>query len=215
MTDGHPLRILARNDEGYRNLSRLVSIQAQGQPRLPWEALQAYHAGLYLLCGGRRGRLWHDLVAGDDRILWTLARLQSLADREDHFVVEVQQDDSGSAATYHTLRALLRLVEHAGVRAIATHDVQVLRPADASRHRLVTAIDHQLNFWAEDVRLPPWRAREPSRFALPTAATWHQRWHGLEHLVAGSAAVLGDCQVELLGRRRFPGATLPASRDLR
>src|SRR5919202_626610 len=209
MADGHPLRILARNEEGYRNLCRLVSTQASGLVRLPWETLQVYNRGLYLLCGGRHGRLWHDLLAGDERILWTLARLQALADREDHFVLEVQQDEADGLLERRTLQSLLKLVEHAGVRAIATHDIRVLRPTDASRHRLVTAIDHQLSFWAEDARLPVWRAHEPSRYALPTAAAWHRRWAGHEQLLEASTAVLKDCNVELLGRRRFPGASLP------
>ena len=81
MADGHPLRLLARTEEGYRNLARLVSTQASGLRRLPWETLQTYNRGLYLLCGGRRGRLWHDLLAGDARILWTLVKLQALSDR--------------------------------------------------------------------------------------------------------------------------------------
>src|SRR5919202_1730273 len=211
LADGHPLRLLARNEEGYRNLCRLVSAQAGGLTRLPWETLQASNRGLYLLCGGRQGRLWHDLLAGDDRILWTLAKLQALADREDHFVVEVQQDATDGPHERHTLQTLLELVEQAGVRAIATQDVRVLHATDASRHRLVTAIDHQLSFWADDTRLPVWRAGEPSRSALPTAAAWHRRWAGREHLVAASATILKDCNVELLGRRRFPGASLPAA----
>src|SRR5919202_1863590 len=211
MADGHPLRLLARNEDGYRNLCRLVSAQASGLRRLPWETLQAYNRGLYLLCGGRQGRLWHDLIAGDARILWTLAKLQALAESEDHFVVEVQQDETDDPHERHTLQTLLELVEQADVRAIATQDVRVLRPTDASRHRLVTAIDHQLSFWADDARLPVWHAGEPSRSALPTAAAWHRRWAGREHLVAASATILKDCNVELLGRRRFPGASLPAA----
>src|SRR5919199_522170 len=170
MADGHPLRLLARTEEGYRNLARLVSTQASGLSRLPWETLQTYNRGLYLLCGGRRGRLWHDLLAGDERILWTLARPQPLPDRENHFSTEVQQDETDGLLERRTLQRLLALVEQAGERAIATHDIRVLRPTDASRHRLVSAIDHQLSFWAEDARLPVWRAREPSRYALPTAA---------------------------------------------
>src|SRR5919199_3741892 len=170
MADGHPLRMLARTEGGYRNLARLVSTQASGLSRLPWETFQTYNRGLYLLCGGRRGRLWHDLLAGDERILWTLARPQPLPDRENHFSTEVQQDETDGLLERRTLQRLLELVEHAGVRTITTQDVRVLRPTDASRHRLVSAIDHQLSFWAEDARLPVWRAREPSRYALPTAA---------------------------------------------
>ena len=212
LEDGYPLRLLARTETGYRNLCRLVSLQAQGQARLPWQAVHDHRAGLYLLCGGRQGRLWQALASGHERVLWLLARLQALAEREDRFVVEAQQYDTDGDEEHQTLRELLELAEQASVRMIATHDVQVLQPTEASKHRLVSAIEHQLTFWSEDERLPPWRARQPSRYALPSPTEWYRRWEGLEHLVEGSAAVLRDCQVELLGRRRFPGATLPATR---
>ena len=208
--DGYPLRLLARDETGYRNLCRLIAMQNR-QPRLPWEMVQTHHHGLYLLCGGRRGRLWHDVAAEDDRVLWTLAKLQALAEREEHFVVEVQQYDTDGRSEHLALRRLLDLIEHAGARAIATHDVHVLQPEEGSKHRLVSAIEYQSTFWADDDRLPPWRARQPSRYRLPTPREWYRKWEGLEHLVAGSAAVLQDCQVGLLGRKRFPGASLPAS----
>ena len=213
LEDGYPLRLLARTDTGYRNLCRLVSLQAAGQTRLPWDALHTYRHGLYLLCGGRGGRLWQAVAAGDDaRVLWLLGRLQSLAERDDHFIVEAQQDDRDATDEHLALRRLLELAGQTGARCIATHDVQVLNGGDGSKHRLVSAIDCQASFWADDERLPPWRAREPSRFRLPEPDAWRRRWEGLEHLVAGSAVVLRDCQVELLGRKRFPGTSLPAAR---
>jgi DNA polymerase III alpha subunit len=212
LDDGHRLRVLARNDAGYCNLCRLVSLQAGGQARLAWQTIHDHRAGLYLLCGGRQGRLWQAVKANDERVLWLLARLQSLAEHEDAFVIEAQHYWTDGDAEHRTLRALLNLTERSGVRAIATHVVQVLQPAEGSKHRLVAAIDHQLSFWSEDERLPAWRSREPSRYCLPEPQSWHQRWEGFEHLVAGSAAVLNDCQVELLGRRRFPGASLPPAR---
>lgn len=207
LDDGYPLRVLARNELGYRNLCRLIYLQANRGARLSYQTIQDHRAGLYVLAGGRRGRLWQALAASDERVVWLLARLQALADHEDHFVVEVQQDERGDE--HALLRSLLDLVERSGVRAIATHDVHVLDPTDAPKHRLLSAIDHQLSFWADDARLPFWRER--SRAALPAPQTWQRRWDGLEHLVAGASAVLMDCQVELLGRRRFPGAHLPTT----
>src|SRR3712207_6272742 len=55
--------------------------------------------------------------------------------------------------------------------------------------------------------------RRPPRSTLfPYTTLFRSRWEGLEHLVAGGAALLQECQVELLGRRRFPGASLPPAR---
>jgi len=85
MQDGYVLRALARDDVGYGNVCRLISAQATGAA-LPYDTVRAHHAGLYLLCGGRQGHLWHLVQQGDGRALWALARLQALADRSDHFL---------------------------------------------------------------------------------------------------------------------------------
>src|SRR5688500_8582989 len=50
LDDGYPLRLLARNETGYRSLCRLVSLQASGQARLPWQTLHDHRSGLYILC---------------------------------------------------------------------------------------------------------------------------------------------------------------------
>src|SRR3712207_180316 len=39
LDDGYPLRLLARDETGYRNLCRLIAMQNR-QRRLPWEMVQ-------------------------------------------------------------------------------------------------------------------------------------------------------------------------------
>lgn len=212
MEDDVPIRILARTDEGYRNLCRLVSAQNGGQPRLAWDLLRAHKQGLYLLCGGRRGRVWQAVASGDSRALLLLSRMQALAERDDRFLLECQQYHDDTVADGETLRQLLELASRAGVRCIATHDVQVLNNGDGRTHRLLRAIDQRANFWSNELGVPAWSKAAPSRYALPTPQAWFKQWDGLAHLVAGSSAVLKDCDVELLGRRRFPGASLTPER---
>ncbi len=79
MEDGLPLRVLARTDAGYRNLTRLISAQASGQTQLSWDLVRDQRHGLYLLCGGRRSRIWQAVDRRDAHMLKLLARLQSLA----------------------------------------------------------------------------------------------------------------------------------------
>lgn len=208
MEDGLPLRILARNTQGYRSLCHLVSA-AQRAP-VSWELLRDHRHGLYLLCGGRRSRVWQALMIGRSDALTLLGRLQALGERDDRVLIECQQYDDDSPQDGERLRQLLALAERAGARVIATQDVRVLRADEARTHRLLQAVAHQSSFFADDDRLPPWQPGVPSRYALPSPPVWYQRWDGLDHLVAGSAAVLKDCQVEILGPRRFPGASLPA-----
>ena len=146
MEDGYPLRLLARNEDGYRNLCRLVSWQAQNRSRLAWDTIKIHNKGLYLLCGGRRSRLWQLILDGDKKLLWHLARLQALGEKDDRFVVEMQQYPTDAASDHTTFRKLLKLTQQAGVRTIARHDVQMLDAADAPKHRMLHAINQQLPF---------------------------------------------------------------------
>ncbi|MDP9313136.1 MAG: OB-fold nucleic acid binding domain-containing protein, partial [Chloroflexota bacterium] len=182
-----------------------------GQARLSWDLVRDHRHGLYLLCGGRRSRIWQAVARRDAHMLKLLARLQSLAERPEYFLVECQQYADDTVADGETLRQLLELAERSGARCIATQDVYVLPQEDGRTHRLLRAIGQQTTFAADSPDLPAWLRGQPSRYALPDAKTWHQRWDGLAHLVAGSTVVLRDCQVELLGKRRFPGATLPVT----
>jgi DNA polymerase III alpha subunit len=211
LEDGLPLRLLARTEIGYKNLCRLISMQASGTTRIAWDVLRDHHTGLYLLCGGRRGRVWSAVAQADRRVYALLGFLQSLAERPDAFVLECQQYRDDTVADGETLRQMLETAERAGVRCIATHDVYVLPHEDGRKHRLLQAIGQQTTFASTDPQLPAWQRGQPSRYALPEPSAWHQQWDGLAHLVAGSSVVLRDCDVELLGKRRFPGASLPAT----
>jgi DNA polymerase-3 subunit alpha len=211
MVDGYVLRLLARNEEGYQSLCRLLSWQASTGAPLPYDAIRQHQDGLYILCGGRKGHLWHLVRRQHQRTLWALARLQALADRDDRFVVECHQYATDSAEEQVALEQLLDLTQQAGVRCVATCDVRVLDPSEGRTLRLLAAIRRRATFWAHDTELPAWRKGQPSPHALPVPAQWYRTWNGLEHLIEGSAAVLRDCQVDLLAKRRFPGAALPST----
>jgi error-prone DNA polymerase len=151
------------------------------------------------------------VAAGDPGALALIGRFQALGERDDRVLIECQQYPDDHPQDGETLRHVLELAQRSGSRCIATHDVRVLHPDEARIHRLLQAIAHQSSFFADDDRLPPWQQGLSSRYALPDPRTWHQRWDGLPHLIAGSASVLRECQVELLGPKRFPGTSLPPS----
>src|SRR3712207_3965580 len=86
----------------------------------------AHTQGLYLLCGGRRGRIWHTLLKDDERTVATMARLPALAERDDRFLVECQQYLDDTPAEQAALPRLLAAARRAGMRCLATHDVHVI-----------------------------------------------------------------------------------------
>src|SRR5690606_16033107 len=71
VADGQPSQItlLVQNNEGYRNLTRLISKaylegQVQGKPMLRREWITQHAAGLIALSGGRRGDVGQALLGG-------------------------------------------------------------------------------------------------------------------------------------------------------
>src|SRR5215207_6641595 len=68
LVDGRPMGLLARDDEGYHNLSGLVTRarvrSRRGRPGIPFAELAERSAGLHLLTGSAMGELASLLRAG-------------------------------------------------------------------------------------------------------------------------------------------------------
>ncbi|HEX6231487.1 MAG TPA: DNA polymerase III subunit alpha, partial [Actinomycetota bacterium] len=123
--------LLALDDRGYANLCRLITdahmTGERGEPSLAVEQVCAHAEGLVALLGpgsppgalAVRGRPSAALAALDP---WRQAFGERL-----HVAVQHRREE-GSVAE---VRALLRLAERAGVRAVATNPVRYLVPQDA------------------------------------------------------------------------------------
>lgn len=88
------LVLLCRNEQGYRNLSALVSRSFTegfyGKPRVDWELLTRYHEGIIALSACLAGQLPRLLLAGD----YAGAKAHALAMRDlfgpDSYYLELQ-----------------------------------------------------------------------------------------------------------------------------
>src|SRR5437763_11673291 len=83
LTDGGHLTLLARDAQGYRSLSSLLShahlAGEKGAPRISLEGLAPYAVGLECLSGCRRGPVAGALLAGDEgRARAALSRLREI-----------------------------------------------------------------------------------------------------------------------------------------
>jgi error-prone DNA polymerase len=144
LADGSHLTLLAETQDGYANLSRLISrgqlAGQKGQPRLSPEMLAGQVDGLLCLSGCRRGPVAAPLLAGDGQgARRAAARLRELFG-PDHFWIEVQRhylpDDTRLAAD------LVELAGWLGAPLVATNDVHYAERAGQQLHDVLTCIRH-------------------------------------------------------------------------
>jgi DNA polymerase-3 subunit alpha len=131
------LILLCRNNEGYRNLSRLLTRayldeQQDGLPVVRRDWLEAGATdGLMALSGGREGSIGRQLLAGQlDAAGVELDELRELFGGD--FFIELQRTGRKHEEEY--LAAAVRLAATSGCPVVATNDVRFLRPEDFEAH---------------------------------------------------------------------------------
>ena len=146
---GH-LILLAKDAEGYRNLSRLVSRSfTEGyyyKPRVDRDLLRACSQGLIALSGCLAGHIQRALRARDyDR---ALAEAKEMADifGPDNFYLEIQDHGLPEQAEIRPL--LLRLSMETGIPLAATNDVHYVEQKDAAAQDVLLCI--QTNALVDD-----------------------------------------------------------------
>jgi len=127
------LILLARNDEGYRNLVKLTTIaHLDGyyyKPRIDWELLEKYHEGLICSTACLYGELASYIINGDDKAAKEMIdRYQRLFGKDDFFL-EVQNHHSlpRQAMVNEKIFSLSRETK---APVIATNDVHYPRRED-------------------------------------------------------------------------------------
>ena len=136
------LVLLCRNEEGYRNLSYMVS-QAflEGfyiKPRIDMDLLREHSGGLIACSACLAGELPRLLRSGD----YDQAKALALEMRElfgpDGYYLELQ--DHGIPAQKQVNEGLLRLHDETGIPLIATNDAHYLRREDAETQDILMCI---------------------------------------------------------------------------
>lgn len=123
--DGSVLPVLARNREGYANLSRLLTKvhlrSPKGEGRFCWDDLEVGTAGMIALSGGRDGPLHRAWASGDAK--WLERAIQNLEGsfgRDSRFV-EVQRHQRRGERRYE--QWLVSMAKERGWKVVATNGV--------------------------------------------------------------------------------------------
>ncbi len=193
--DPSRLVLLCRNNEGYRNLCRLLTRaylegQQDGVPLIRREWLEGgAAAGLIALSGGREGCVGRQLLAGRP----ASARSDLVAMRElfgGDFFLELQRTGRQHEREYVT--AAVKLAAETGCSVVATNDVRFLRGEDFEAHEARVCIQ-QGRVLADSKRPRDYSDQQ----YLRTAAEMTALFADLPEALANSVEIAKRCNVEL------------------
>lgn len=201
------LVLLCMNDEGYKNLTCLVSKayqegQHQGQPRIqkPW--INEYSEGLIVLSGGLSGDIGQAILAND----LDLAKKRALHWAKlfpARFYLEIQRTGRPNEALYN--EHLIALAQALALPLVATNDVRFIDKEDFDAHEARVCIREGYTL------------ADPRREKKYSAQQYLRSADEMEHLFADLPSALENtvqiskrCNVQLnLGNNYLPNFPVP------
>ena len=143
---GH-LILLAKNEEGYQNLIKIVSEGfTKGyyyKPRIDKSVLRQYSQGIIALSACLAGNIQRKLMNRDyDGAKNEALELLDIFG-EGNFYLELQ--DQGLEEEYAILDGMVKLHEETGIPFVATNDVHYVRQEDAAAHDVLLCIQTATN----------------------------------------------------------------------
>lgn len=136
------LILLAKDFEGYQNLSHIVSVgYLEGfyyKPRVDYETLEKYHEGIIALSACLKGEVAETAAKGDEEKAVIIARrYQDIFGKENYFI-ELQ--NHGIEEELRALPILRRIAARIGAKTVATCDSHYLLKDDYAAHEVLLCV---------------------------------------------------------------------------
>ena len=135
------LILLAKNNEGYKNLSKLVSLSfVDGyyyKPRIDREILEQYHEGLICLSACLAGEVNQALLSGQNEKAEEIALWHKKVFGDDYYI-EIQ--NNGIREQVLANQKLVQLARKLDIPLVATNDAHYLKREDAYNHEVLLCI---------------------------------------------------------------------------
>jgi len=135
------LILLAKNNQGYKNLSKLVSLGfIDGyyyKPRIDLEILEKYSEGLICLSACLAGAVNQALLNGDNEKAEEIALWHKKVFGEDYYI-EIQ--NNGIKEQVLANQKLVALAKKLNIPLVATNDAHYLKKEDAYNHEVLLCI---------------------------------------------------------------------------
>ncbi len=208
---GH-LVLLARNNEGYKNLMKIVSAGfTEGfyyKPRVDLELLRRHSSGITALSACLSGDVPAAILEGD----YGKARQRALTFNEifgqGYFYLELQSN--GLEEQNLVNQGLIKLSRETGIPLVATNDAHYLRREDARAHEVLLCIQTGRKITDED------RMKFSSDdFYVKSPEEMYNAFKNVPEALENTVKIAESCNVELefnklhLPQYKVPGGTDP------
>ncbi len=188
---GH-LILLAKNDQGYHNLIKIVSLgYTKGfyfKPRIDKRGLREYHEGVICLSACLAGNIQHRLLNRD----YDGAREEALALKDifgSDFYLELQ--DQGLDEDKIVNPQLMKLHEELGIEMVCTNDVHYINKEDAEAHDVLLAIQT-----ATTLSDPNRMRFQTDEFYLKSEEQMREIFHYAPEALENTHRIAEECRVE-------------------
>ena len=206
------LVLLVKDETGYRNLIKLVSIAyLEGfyyKPRVDKEVLAKYREGLIALSGCLKGEI--PTLILDNRIEEAKKVALEYKDifRQENFFLELH--DHGIEEQKRVNTELISMGKELGIGLVATNDCHYIRRSDASAHDILLSI--QTATTIDD----PNRLKFPTEeFYLKSPQEMGDLFPEIPEALENTVRIAERCNLELeFGKTYLPHYEPPANRDL-
>lgn len=211
--DQHPyhLVLLCENNEGYRNLVKLVSAAGidgfYNRPRVDKELLRKHHNGLICLSACLAGEVPRLLSDGNYVGAKEAALTYLDIFGENNFFIEIQ--NHGLEDELKNLSLLYRLSDETGIPLVATNDCHYVRKSDSSIQEILVCVQTG-RILGESGAL----SFDTDEFYIKSAEEMRSLFKGREEAVSITSEIAERCNVEFeFGNIKLPKFTIDGVSD--
>lgn len=201
------LILLAKNNQGYQNLTQLVSLGfTEGfyyKPRIDKEILEKYHEGLICCSACLAGEVNQAILKGDMEEAKKVALWFQKVFGEDYYL-EIQ--NNGVKEQVLANQKLIELSRELNIPLVATNDAHYLKREDAYNHEVLLCIQTGKRMTDED------RMRfETDELYVKSPEEMSQYFSNVPEAVENTVKIAEKCNVEFeFGHTILPNYEVPA-----
>ena len=185
--------LLARNNKGWHNLIKLVSIASlQGyyyEPRIDKALLEEYSEGLIALSSGWNGDVERALRRGDAEAAKSLALEYKAIFEEDSFFLELQRLHHNGQETLN--QDVIALAHEADIHLVASNNVHFLSEDDKQAFKVMCALRDNATLDADDLN-----GLSDARH-LKTSQDMNRLFEDVPEALDNTMVIAQSCNVEL------------------
>ncbi|MDD3285502.1 MAG: DNA polymerase III subunit alpha [Patescibacteria group bacterium] len=207
------LVLLAKNEVGYKNLIKLVSLaHLEGfyyKPRIDWELLTQHHDGLIALSACLGGEISQHILNGDLEKAKKRIREYSELFGPDNYYLEIM-DHPELDGQEKVNKQLIAFSKELGVPLVATNDVHYFKPEDAEAQDILLCLQNKKKIDDTD-RM---RMIGHGDYSMRPASEMEKVFAHVPEAIANTVKIAEMCNLEIpLGEIQLPFFEVPEGHD--